>query len=40
MKNDSCQVPLEFSHIFHECYDYYCKSKEDKEPFGLNTGAG
>ncbi|CAG2064213.1 unnamed protein product [Timema podura] len=38
VKNNSCEINSQFKGSYTTCYDFYSKTAEDKEPFGLKQG--
>jgi len=39
VRNDSCNVHLDFREFIHVCYDVYSSDSEDREPFNLANGS-
>ena len=39
VRNDSCNVHLDFHDFIKVCYDVYSTDSEDREPFGLANGS-
>ena len=35
VRNDSCEINLDFRNLITECYDVYSSGSEDSAPFGL-----
>lgn len=39
VKNDSCEIPDEFTNSIKQCYASYSQIAEDDQPFGINTNS-